>query len=117
MELIHSILGYMVCHLFALVTGLLRCRLLTSHRRDAYDVVSGVLSMAGSMLLMGVFSVVLHGVAQTVPNGSRVWLYRQVLCWSILLPYSIDALAILGLCSWVSFVPDIAMVFLLIGVV
>lgn len=89
----------------------------------ATGLVSGILSMAGGMILMSIFSLllsipaamVLHGVTQTVSNGSRVWLYRQHICWSILLPYSIGALAILGLFSWVSFVPDIAMVFLLIG--
>jgi uncharacterized membrane protein YfcA len=58
--------------------------------------------MAGGMILMGIFSLllsipaamVLHGVAQTVSNGSRVWLYRRHICWSILLPYSIGALAL-----------------------
>jgi len=73
----------------------------------ATSLISGVLSMAGGMILMGVMSsllsiptaIVLHGVAQTISNGSRVWLYREYICWSILLPYSVGALAILGLFS------------------
>ena len=46
------------------------------------SLISGVLSMAGGMILMGVFgfflsvpaAMVLHGVAQTVSNGSRIFL-------------------------------------------
>jgi uncharacterized membrane protein YfcA len=87
------------------------------------SVVSGVLGMAGGMILMGVLclllsipaAMVLHGAAQAVSNGSRIWLYSEHICWSILLPYSIGALAILGLFSGVSFVPDSALIFVLIG--
>ena len=51
----------------------------------ATSIISGVLSMAGGMILMGVFgfflsepaAMVLHGIAQTFSNGSRVWLYRR----------------------------------------
>jgi uncharacterized membrane protein YfcA len=87
------------------------------------SLISGILSMAGGMILMGVFSLalsipvamVLHGVAQTVSNGSRIWLYRQHVSWSILWPYSLGAFCILGLFSWASLVPDTAIVFLVIG--
>jgi uncharacterized membrane protein YfcA len=89
----------------------------------ATSLVSGVLSMAGGMILMGVLclllsipaAMVLHGVAQAASNGSRIWLYSEHICWSILLPYSIGALGTLALFSWVSFVPDAALVFVLIG--
>ena len=89
----------------------------------ATSLVSGVLSMAGGMILMGVFSMflsipaamVLHGAAQAASNGSRIWLYSEHICWSILLPYSIGALGIFALFSGVGFVPDNALVFVLIG--
>lgn len=85
--------------------------------------ISGVLSMAGGMILMGVFSfilsipaaMVLHGLAQTVSNGSRVWLYRHHLRWGVLIPYSLGSFVILGLFIATSFVSNQGLVFLLIG--
>jgi len=51
--------------------------------------ISGVLSMAGGMILMGVFgfsltvpaAMVLHSIAQAFSNGSRVSLYRHLIKW------------------------------------
>ena len=51
--------------------------------------ISAVLSMAGGMILMGVFdfsltvraAMVLHSIAQAFSNGSRVWLYRYLIKW------------------------------------
>jgi len=79
--------------------------------------------MAGGMILMGVFSfilsipaaMVLHGLAQTVSNGSRVWLYRHHLRWGVLVPYSLGSFVILGLFIVMSFVSNQGLVFLLIG--
>ena len=61
--------------------------------------------MAGGMILMGVFAfvlsvpaaMVLHGVAQAVSNGSRVWFYREHIAWHVLWPYCIGAIVCLGL--------------------
>ena len=85
--------------------------------------ISGVLSMAGGMILMGVFgfflsvpaAMVLHGVAQAVSNGSRVWIYRQHLKRRVLGFYSIGAFAVLGIFTSVTFVPSSGVVFVLIG--
>ena len=85
--------------------------------------ISGVLSMAGGMILMGVFgffltvpaAMVLHGIAQAVSNGSRVWLYRRHIKWRVLVFYSVGAFAVLGVFSIFRFVPNIALVFILIG--
>jgi len=87
------------------------------------SLISGVLSMAGGMILMGVFgfflsvpaAMVLHGVAQTVSNGSRVWLHREHLRWGVLIPYSLGSFTILLLFVLVTFVPDKALLFILIG--
>jgi uncharacterized membrane protein YfcA len=85
--------------------------------------ISGVLSMAGGMILMGVFSfvlsipaaMVLHGLAQTASNGSRIWLYRHHIRWGVLIPYSLGSFVILGLFIATSFVSNQGLVFLLIG--
>lgn len=87
------------------------------------SIISGVLSMAGGMILMGVFgfflsvpaAMVLHGIAQAFSNGSRVWLYRRHLKWRVLGYYSIGAFLVLGLFAVFTFVPSIALVFILIG--
>lgn len=60
-------------------------------------------------------AMVLHGVAQAVSNGSRIWLYRDHIRWLVLIPYSIGALIILGLFVAITFVPNKAIVFMLIG--
>ncbi|MEX0941429.1 MAG: sulfite exporter TauE/SafE family protein [Pseudomonadales bacterium] len=87
------------------------------------SLVSGVLSMAGGMILMGVFgfflsvpaAMVLHGVAQAVSNGSRIYLYRRHICLGVLIPYAIGtALVLAGFLS-ISLVPDKAVVFIGIG--
>ena len=89
----------------------------------ATSIISGVLSMAGGMILMGVFgfflsvpaAMVLHGVAQTFSNGSRAWRYRRHIKWRVLGYYSIGAFAVLGLFATLTFVPSIGLVFILIG--
>lgn len=89
----------------------------------ATSIISGVLSMAGGMILMGVFglflsvpaAMVLHGIAQAFSNGSRVWLYRRHIKWRVLRYYAIGAFAVLGLFATLAFVPSIGLVFILIG--
>ena len=87
------------------------------------SLISGVLSMAGGMILMVVFgfflsvpvAMVLHGIAQTFSNGSRVWLYRRHIRWRLLAFYTVGAFAMTGLFAMFTFVPDIGLVFILIG--
>ena len=87
------------------------------------SIVSGVLSMAGGMILMGVFgfllsvpaAMVLHGIAQAFSNGSRIWHHRRHIRWEVLLPYSLGALIVLGVFSVIAFVPSIGLVFIIIG--
>jgi uncharacterized membrane protein YfcA len=89
----------------------------------ATSIVSGVLSMAGGMILMGVFgfflsvpaAMVLHGLAQVFSNGSRVWIHRRHVRWSVLIPYSAGAFLVLAVFSAFIFVPDVGLVFILIG--
>jgi len=82
------------------------------------SLISGVLSMAGGMILMGVFgfflsipaAMVLHGIAQAVSNGSRVWLYRRHIRYPVLGYYAIGAFLVLGLFATFTFVPSIALI-------
>ena len=72
---------------------------------------------------MGVFgfllsvpaAMVLHGIAQAFSNGSRIWLHRRHIRWSVLIPYTLGAFIVLGIFFVVAFVPDIGLVFILIG--
>lgn len=85
--------------------------------------ISGVLSMAGGMILMGVFSfllsvpaaMTLHGITQAFSNGSRVWFYRRHIRGKILIPYMLGAFIVLGLFSITSFIPSAGLVFIVIG--
>lgn len=87
------------------------------------SLISGVLSMAGGMILMVVFgfflsvpvAMVLHGVAQAFSNGSRVWIYRRHIRWRVLGFYAIGALAMIAVFAVFTFVPSIGLVFMLIG--
>lgn len=89
----------------------------------ATSLISGILSMAGGLILMGVFgfflsvpaAMVLHGVAQAVSNGSRIWLHRKHIRVRVLIPYTAGALIVLGGFISIAFVPDKAIVFILIG--
>ncbi|MBL6689315.1 MAG: TSUP family transporter [Pseudomonadales bacterium] len=87
------------------------------------SLISGVLSMAGGMILMVVFgfflsvpvAMVLHGVAQAFSNGTRVWIYRRHIRWRVLVFYSIGALDMTAVFAVFTFVPGIGLVFILIG--
>lgn len=87
------------------------------------SLISGVLSMAGGMILMGVFgfflsvpaAMVLHGVAQAFSNGSRIWLHRRHIRWGVLIPYAVGTVIVLAVFILVSFVPDKGLIFVLIG--
>lgn len=90
----------------------------------ATSLVSGILSMAGGMILMGVFgfflsvpaAMVLHGVAQAFSNGSRIWLHRRHIRYRVLLPYMMATAIVLAAFIGISFVPDKGLMFLLIGI-
>jgi uncharacterized protein len=78
------------------------------------SLISGVIGMAGGMILMGIMSallpvgtaMVLHGVTQFAANGSRAVLFRNHLRLSVLVPYFAGALACLAIFLGVSYVPN-----------
>ena len=87
------------------------------------SLISGVLNMVGGVILMGVLSLllsvpaamVLHGIAQSFSNGSRVWLYRRHIKWRVFIPYGLGSLIVLLLFIWLTLVPDKALIFIVIG--
>ena len=87
--------------------------------------VSGVLGMAGGLLLMGVLLLVLpvaaafvvHGLLQLVSNGWRAFLQRRHVRWRVLAWYAVGALGAVALLGVVSYVPDKQVTYLLLGLV
>ncbi|MFT5209316.1 MAG: hypothetical protein ACI9CE_001038 [Flavobacterium sp.] len=60
-------------------------------------------------------AMILHGVAQTASNGSRIFLHRQHLRWHVFIPYTIGSMVTLSFFVWLTFVPNKAMIFIIIG--
>lgn len=91
----------------------------------ATATVSGVLGMAGGLLLMGVLLLVLpvaaafvvHGLLQLVSNGWRAFLQRRHIRWPVLGWYAAGAVTAAGLLTVVSYVPDKRLTYLLLGLV
>lgn len=61
--------------------------------------LSGILGMAGGMILMGALlallpvadAMVLHGVTQLAANGWRAWLWRRMIDWRVFAGYAFGA--------------------------
>jgi uncharacterized membrane protein YfcA len=86
-------------------------------------IISGVIGMAGGMILMGIFvtmlsvptAMILHGIAQATSNGSRMWILRRHIVWHVLPPYLAGAAAACGAFVALLLVPDRAIVYIMIG--
>ncbi|EWY41639.1 permease [Skermanella stibiiresistens SB22] len=89
----------------------------------ATSFLSGIFGMAGGMIYMGALllllpvpaAMVLHGVTQTASNGWRAYLWRGYVVWRILLRYLIGSALAFGAFTLVRFVPDPALVLLVLG--
>ena len=89
----------------------------------ATSVLSGVIGMAGGVLLMAVLvtllpvasAMVLHGAVQATSNGARFLFLREHVMWGILPFYAVGALVAVALFVSVAFVPDPALVLILVG--
>ena len=87
--------------------------------------VSGVLGMAGGLLLMGALLLVLpattafvaHGLLQLVSNGWRAWLHRRHVRGGIVGWYAVGSLLAAAAVAAVSYVPDKPLTYLLLGLV
>ena len=87
--------------------------------------VSGVLGMAGGLLLMGALLLVLpaavafvvHGLLQLVSNGWRAFLQRRHLRWRVVAWYAAGALVAGAAVAAVAYAPGKAVTYLLLGLV
>lgn len=87
--------------------------------------VSGVLGMAGGLLLMGALLLVLpvavafvvHGLVQLVSNGWRAFLQRRHLRWHVVGWYALGAAVAAAGVALISYTPDKALTYLLLGLV
>ncbi|MCW2680687.1 MAG: hypothetical protein JWM62_2088 [Frankiales bacterium] len=87
--------------------------------------VSGVLGMAGGLLLMGVLLLVLptalafvvHGLLQLVSNGWRAVLQRGHLRWRVVGWYGCGSGLAAGLITLVAYVPSKPVTYLVLGLV
>lgn len=87
--------------------------------------LSGIFGMAGGMILMAFLTftysvgaaMMLHGVTQAVSNGYRAVLNRRNIVWRLVATNLIGSLAALALFMLVSFVPDKATVYLVLGAI
>lgn len=87
--------------------------------------VSGVLGMAGGLLLLGALLLVLpvavafvvHGLLQLVSNGWRAFLQRAHVGWRTVGWYGAGSLVAVGLAGAVAYVPSRALTYLLLGLV
>ena len=85
--------------------------------------ISGIFGMAGGMLLIGFLllllpvpvAMVFHGVIQIAANGWRAWLWRHHVKWSVVLKFGSGAATSLVVFSFFSFVPDKALVLIVMG--
>ncbi|NCF33097.1 MAG: TSUP family transporter [Proteobacteria bacterium] len=89
----------------------------------ATSVLSGLVGMAGGVLLMAILinilpvssAMVLHGITQFTANGSRTLILRKYLLWRLLPGYVLGAtLAVAGF-SALLFIPDTSVVLILVG--
>ena len=89
----------------------------------ATAVLSGVIGMAGGVLLMAVLvtllpvasAMILHGAVQAASNGARFLFLREHVMWGILPSYAVGALLAVLLFIALAFVPDSAVVLILVG--
>ena len=87
------------------------------------SVVSGVIGMAGGMILMAVLvsalsvsgAMMLHGAIQATANGSRAIFLRAHIQWRVLPPYVAGAAVALAFFLVLALVPAPGLVLLLLG--
>jgi uncharacterized protein len=90
----------------------------------ATSILSGILGMAGGMVLMGILvwvlpvqqAMILHAVSQFSANGSRAFIHRKHIYRKSLPYYFAGLIVMFCVFAFISIVPDKMTVFLLMGV-
>ena len=85
--------------------------------------ISGILGMAGGMILMGVLlaflpvpaAMMLHGVAQMSANGWRAWLWRREVNWRVFRGVASGAFLVLIIFSVIQLTASKPISYLLLG--
>ena len=85
--------------------------------------ISGILGMAGGMILMGVLlalmpvsaAMMLHGVVQMASNGWRAWLWRREIDWRVMRGTVYGSLCALAVFSVFQLVGSRPVVYLILG--
>jgi len=89
----------------------------------ATSLLSGILGMAGGMILMALLvttlsvanAMMLHGAVQATANGSRAWLLRRHIKWRLLPIYSAGAGLSVMMFALLVLVPEPGVVLILVG--
>lgn len=87
------------------------------------SVLSGVIGMAGGIILMAVLvsltpvvhAMILHGIVQAVANGSRFWFLREHMLYQVLPGYLLGSLVAIGVFFAFSVIPNQNLVLILLG--
>lgn len=88
-------------------------------------LLSGVIGMAGGLVLMGALALILpvstafvtHGILQLVANGWRAILHRRFVAWPIVGFYALASLCAGIAVSLIGYSPSKPLIFLLLGLV
>ncbi len=86
--------------------------------------ISGILGMAGGMILMGVLvllmpvpaAMMLHGITQMAANGWRAWLWRREIDWRVFRGTCLGALVVLAVFSLLQLAGSRPVVYLILGI-
>jgi uncharacterized membrane protein YfcA len=89
----------------------------------ATSILSGVIGMAGGMILMAILvstvtvasAMMIHGAVQATSNGSRAFFLRQHIQWQLLPAYLAGASTALGIFAALALVPDADLVLIAVG--
>lgn len=90
----------------------------------ATSILSGVVGMAGGMILMGILlmlmpvtaAMVLHAVTQIASNGWRAFLWRGYIDWRIIAGYAAGSFAVFLVMKFVAVLPAKAVVYIGMGI-
>lgn len=86
-------------------------------------ILSGILGMAGGMILMAILvstvpvsaAMMMHGAVQAMSNGSRTLFLWKHVQWHILPPYAAGAAVAVAVFAALAIVPDAGLVLVLVG--
>ena len=89
----------------------------------ATSVLSGIVGMAGGMVLLFVLitllpvssAMVLHAATQLTANGSRAWMLREHMLWQLLPHYLLGSATAIAVATYLMLIPDPAWVLIFIG--